>query len=1018
MNRISIVLLGLFALLSVLSPPSSRAFPDQSPDKEKSIQSPHPHGVASAKTDEPHAWKEAGLLTTIRQVTFAGRRAGEGYFSPDGSQLIFQSERTAGNPFFQIYRMNLPDGKTHRISPGTGKTTCAWFHPLQQKVLFASTHEDPDAQKKQQTEIERRASGKKRRYEWDFDEHYDLFEADVNGQNLHNLTGTKGYDAEGSWSPNGQLIVFSSNRHAYTEALSDEDQKRFAQDPSSQMDIYLMRVMPADGLGLRRLTTALGYDGGPFFSPDGKRIVWRRFSPDGTQAEVWTMRIDGTDKKQITRLDAMSWAPYFHPSGDYLIFTTNLHGFNNFELYIVDTQGRAAPARVTHTKGFDGLPVFAPDGKRLVWTSSRTADKKAQIFFADWNDAEARCLLGLEARASDQAAAESTSAIRTCELRRTVADLASEKMAGRLTGTEGERLATEYAAAIFERNGLEPAGDNGTFFQSFEFTAGVSLGPKNVLIRQTDPNLEGQAGYQVGTDWRPLTFSKIGAFDLAEVVFAGYGIVAPATDAYEKYDSFVHLDVTDKWVLVFRYLPEGIDAKHRQHLNRHASLRYKAMVARDRGARGLVIVSGPNTKVKDQLVKLSFDASLAGTSIAALSITDVLAQEWLGQAGKSLKDLQTALDTGQPMAGFPITSLGIGAAIDIQQEKRNGRNVLARLSASSDTPAVGMVVVGAHIDHLGNGVGNGSLAREEEKGQIHYGADDNASGVAAVLGIAKSLALQQTKGEGAFKEGGALKGSRSLKRDLLFALWSGEEMGLLGSSHFTKTFGQTGKEPERLSPDVVAYLNLDMVGRFDKALVLQGVGSSSIWPSAIERHNASIGLPLTLHNDSYLPTDATAFYLKGVPILNAFTGGHAEYHSPRDTVEKLNYPGLTKITQLMAGLTRSVANREEVPDYIEMEKPHSRAGRVRLRAYLGTIPDYTQGNAIGVQLSGVAKGGPADLAGVQGGDIVVTLVGKTVENIYDYTYVVDSLKIGEPVGIAVLRNGQRVELTITPASRE
>lgn len=1000
MNRISIVLLSCFVLLSVFP---SQSFTEQSPDKEESIPGAHAHGVASPKIDEPNAWKEAELLTNARQVTFTGRRAGEGYFSPDGTQLIFQSERADDNPFFQIYRMNLQDGATLRISPGTGKTTCAWFHPLQEKILFASTHEDPDAQKKQQAEIERRASGKKGRYEWDFDEHYDLFEADANGLNLRNLTQTRGYDAEGSWSPNGQLIAFTSNRHAYAETLSEEDQERFARDPSSQMDIYLMR---ADGLEGRRLTTALGYDGGPFFSPDGKRIVWRRFSPDGAQAEVWTMRIDGTDKKQITRLDAMSWAPYFHPSGDYLIFTTNLHGFDNFELYIVDTHGRADPVRVTHTKGFDGLPVFAPDGKRLAWTRSRTADKKAQIFFATWNDVEARCLLGLAPHLP------STSAIRTCELRRTVTDLASEKMAGRLTGTEGERLATEYVAAILARSGLEPAGDNDTFFQSFEFTAGVSLGPKNILSRYAGTERADEQKYVINTDWRPLTFSKVGDFDPAEVVFAGYGIVAPATDAYEEYDSFVHLDVTDKWVLVFRYLPAEIDATYRQHLNRYASLRYKAMVARDRGARGLIIVSGPNTTVKNQLVTLSFDASLAGTSIAAVSITDVLAEEWLGQAGKSLKDLQTALDTGQLMAGFSITGLTLGASIDIQQEKRTGRNVLARLRASSDTPATGMVVVGAHIDHLGNGVGNGSLAREEEKGQIHYGADDNASGVAAVLGIAQSLVMPQAQGRGAFK------GGSGLKRDIMFAFWSGEEMGLLGSSHFTKTFGQTGKEPERLSPDVVAYLNLDMVGRFDKALVLQGVGSSSIWPSAIERHNAPIGLPLTLHNDSYLPTDATAFYLKGVPILNAFTGGHAEYHSPRDTVEKLNYPGLTKITQLMAGLTRSVANRAEVPDYREMEKPHSPAGRVRLRAYLGTIPDYTQGHVTGVQLSGVAKGGPADLAGIQGGDIVVTLAGKTVENIYDYTYIVGSLKIGEPVGIAVLRNGQRVELTITPESRE
>ena len=176
--------------------------------------------------------------------------------------------------------------------------------------------------------------------------------------------------------------------------------------------------------------------------------------------------------------------------------------------------------------------------------------------------------------------------------------------------------------------------------------------------------------------------------------------------------------------------------------------------------------------------------------------------------------------------------------------------------------------------------GMGRWHARMKRGDIHFGADDNASGVAAVLGIAKTLAMQHAKGE------------LALKRDVLFALWSGEELGLLGSSHFTKTFGQT--EPETLSPAIAAYLNMDMVGRLDTALVLQGVGSSSEWPEKIEQQNVSVGLPITLQNDSYLPTDATSFYLKGVPVLNAFTGGHAEYHSPRDTVEKLNYAGLTK----------------------------------------------------------------------------------------------------------------------------
>jgi len=962
-------------------------------------QNPHAtSGVTTVQSAVPETWREAQLVRNTRQLTFAGRRAGEGYFSPDGSQLIFQSERESDNPFFQIYVMNRLTGQTRRVSPGIGKTTCAWFHPSQDKVLFASTHEDPDAKKKQQAEMEERRAGTQRRYEWDFDEQYDLFEVMLDGRGMRKLTEARGYDAEGSWSPNGEFIAFASNRHAYTATLSAEEKERFQQDPSSQMDLYIMR---ADGSDVRRLTTSPGYDGGPFFSPDGKRLVWRRFSLDGKQAEVWTMRVDGKDQKQVTKLGAMSWAPYFHPSGDYLIFTTNRHGFGNFELYIVDTGGHAEPVRVTYTDGFDGLPVFTPDGEHLSWTSSRTVDKKAQLFFADWDDTAARCLLGLD---STDAVSLRTYEARTCELRQTVAELASERMAGRLTGTDGERLATEYAAAMLEKGGLEPAGDNGTFFQSFEFTAGVSLGQKNVLQQQPRSTSDQARAYIIDTDWRPLTFSQVGAFEPANVVFAGYGIVAPAVDEHPEYDSYAHLDVQDQWVLVLRYLPEDIEAAYRQHLNRYASLRYKAMVARDRGARGLIVASGPKTTVKAQLVPLVFDASLAGSSIGAVSVTDALAEVWFQQAGRSLEEIQETLDTGQLIPGFSLDGLALGATIDIRQEKRQGRNVLARLRVTEGAADAGIVMVGAHIDHLGTGLGNGSLAREDEKGGIHFGADDNASGVAAVLGIAKTLAAQQAVGEVA------------LKRDIVFALWSGEELGLLGSSHFARTFGRT--ERRTLAPAIAAYLNLDMVGRLDTALVLQGVGSSSVWPEEIEQHNAPIGLPITLQNDSYLPTDATAFYLKGVPVLNAFTGGHAEYHSPRDTVEKLNYAGLTQITRLMTGLTRSLASTEQAPDYIRIEKPRHLGSRGRLRAYLGTIPDYAQGNITGVKLSGVATGGPADQAGVQTGDVVRELAGKAVENIYDYTFVLGSLKVDEPVGMTVLRNGQRVELTITPASRE
>jgi Tol biopolymer transport system component len=970
----------------------------------------HPTEKIPAEGDA--AQLEGRLLTNVRQVTFVGVRAGEGYFSPDGTFMVFQSEREPTNPFFQIYLMDLRNGKTRRVSPGYGKATCAWIHPSQEKILFASTHEDPQVHAKQQAERDQRAAGKTRRYAWDFDEQFELFETDLYGRQQKNLTKTRGYDAEGVWSPDGKQIVFASNRHAYSEPLSDDKSTLLVQNPSAFIDLYLMS---ADGTSVRRLTDAEGYDGGPFFSADGRFIVWRRFTADGTSAEIFIMNADGTGQRQITRLGALSWAPYFHPSGDYVIFTTNLHGAENFELYLVDSAGNSRPVRVTYAEGFDGLPVFTPDGERLAWTSTRTPQRQSQIFFADWNDTEARRLLGLAPRergsasdrptgmqAADHAPATSTKVqVDVAALRRHVTTLASEEMSGRRTGTKGEELATAYAASVFTSLGLTPVGDEGTFFQSFEFTAGVSLGPANRLTLYTQTDVRPR-DYGVDVEWRPLAFSRTGAIEPTAVVFAGYGIVAPPVGEFTAYDSFAGLDVRDKWVMVFRYLPEKIAPEWRRHLSRYANLRYKAMLARDRGARGVIVVSGPNARVEDQLVQLSFDASLTGTSIAAVSITDDLAARLLDPTERTLQDLQNALDAGQSLSGFLIPGLTVGAHIDIRYEKRTGRNVLACLKADNAAQR-GIVVIGAHIDHLGDGVGTGSLARGGDRGKIHYGADDNASGVAAVLEIARSLVAQKARGQ------------LLLRRDVLFALWSGEEIGLIGSSYFTRTFG-SGEED--LSPHVVAYLNMDMVGRLDKALVLQGTGSSPLWLREIEQQNVQIGLPIRVQDDSYLPTDATPFYLKRVPVLSAFTGAHEDYHTPGDTADKVNYAGMAQICSLIGGIVRTLATGDEVPEYVKVERPHAAVGRVGLRVYLGTIPDYAQSQIVGVRLSGVIEGGPADQAGVRAGDVIVELGGKKIENIYDYTYGVDSLQAGVPAEIIVERNGERLSLIVVPRARE
>lgn len=987
------------------------------------LQQPPPTSTPAPGDGDPAA--ESRLLSGTRQLTFEGLRAGEGYFSRDGTKLIFQSERDPENPFYQIYLMDLELGDVTRVSPGIGKTTCAWIHPDGKRVLFASTHADPESLAHQKAELELRAQGQQRRYAWDYDPWFDIYETDPARGALTNLTNTRGYDAEGDWAPDGSRIVFASNRRAYAGPLSPEDRKRLETDASYFVDIY---VMDADGSNVRQLTDAPGYDGGPFFSADGRTICWRRFSEDGATAEIYTMKADGSDPRRLTSMGAMSWAPFFHPSGEYLIFTTNKHGFDNFELYLVDADGKHEPVRVTYTPGFDGLPAFAPDGRRLAWTSNRTPDKRSQIFLADWNHTEARRLLELSpsrvqgARierpspsgnavggAAQGGASRTTPEISADDVRLHVARLASDEFEGRLTGTEGEKLATAYVAEQFERLGLRPAGADGSYFQEFEFTAGVSLGPDNNLRLQFDPPVTSAPAAQIGTDWQPLAFSGTGTFEPAAVVFAGYGIVAPQDGDADEYDSFVHLDVKDKWVMVLRFMPEGISAERRQHLARHASLRYKAMTLRDKGARGMIVVSGPTSRAREQLVKLAYDASLSGTGIPAISMTDALADALLAPGGKSLAALQTALDGGEPQMGMTLAGVTLGATIDVQKIKRTGRNVLARLPAAPAAEGhvpLPAIVLGAHVDHLGHGEVSGSLAREDEQGQIHHGADDNASGVAGLLEIAEFLADAQ--GGGRFTP----------IRDLLFAAWSGEELGLLGSAHFVEQVAQASGHSTDLRKAFAAYLNMDMIGRLDKALILQGVGSSTMWPGIIEQRNAPIGLPITTQTDSYLPTDATSFYLKGVPILAAFTGSHAEYHTPRDKPETLNYDGAAKVARLIGLTARGLALSGEALPYVAQAKPAEREARAGLRAYLGTIPDYAAGDVPGLKLSGVSKGGPAESAGVKGGDVVVELAGRKIENIYDYTYAMDALKIGQEVEIVVLRNGARLTLKVTPTSRE
>jgi Tol biopolymer transport system component len=446
------------------------------------------------------------FMKNARQLTYEGVRSGESYFSPDGKFLIFQSEREEGNPFYQIYILSFETGDIHRVSPGTGKTTCSFFRPGTDRVEFASTHLDPDAVKKQKEEIEFRASGQERRYAWDYDEYFDIFSCARDGSDLVRLTDAEGYDAEGGYSPDGSQIVFSSMRAAYPVAtLSDEQKHIVEMNPSYFAEIYIMN---ADGSDQKRLTDWPGYDGGPFFSPDGTHIVWRHFTEDGLMADVYTMNLDGSGRHRITNFGSMCWAPFFHPSGDYVIFTSNKLGFDNFELFIVAANGATEPVRVTYTDRFDGLPVFSPDGKRLVWTSTRTANHKSQIFIADWdNDAALEAIHKSPARTLDKDEANGGTSgdngdksgmlapvrdgARTA--REAVAgysagdgatnggslsiDITAADLRARAASIAGEKKPGEALGSCFESLGLVPMGDKKGYFQK----TGGKKGARNVV---------------------------------------------------------------------------------------------------------------------------------------------------------------------------------------------------------------------------------------------------------------------------------------------------------------------------------------------------------------------------------------------------------------------------------------------------------------------------------------------------------------------------------------------------------
>ncbi|QDV38519.1 TolB family protein [Tautonia plasticadhaerens] len=358
------------AMLSALLPATI------APQQQGGRPSPYggPPGAEQMSMEEVAA-NEARHLKDIRQVTFGFAKAGEGYFSPDGTSIIFQAARwpepttlqapPEGWDAYQIYTAELiPGAEPKLVSTGEGKCTCAFFHPDGKSILFASSHLDPALEDGSAESDGQKAPAYSRseRYAWDFDPHMDIFRAEPDGSGLVRITEAPGYDAEGSYSPDGSKIVFTSFR-------------------DGDADIY---VMDADGSDVRQITNAPGYDGGPFFSPDGKSLIYRSDREQNDLLQIFVNSVEGDDERQLTDNEHVNWGPYFHPDGRHLAYATSEQGHFNYEVYLLDAE-TGARERITYYPGFDGLPVFSPDGTKMMWTSKgRTADETSQLFIADF----------------------------------------------------------------------------------------------------------------------------------------------------------------------------------------------------------------------------------------------------------------------------------------------------------------------------------------------------------------------------------------------------------------------------------------------------------------------------------------------------------------------------------------------------------------------------------------------------------------------------------------------------------
>jgi hypothetical protein len=561
----------------------------------------------------------------------------------------------------------------------------------------------------------------------------------------------------------------------------------------------------------------------------------------------------------------------------------------------------------------------------------------------------------------------------TVLIRQIVSYLASEGLSGRKAGEPGDSLAAMYISDILRSQGLKPLYTSG--LQSFSLVSSVEIEDNNKLSFNN-------INFEVRNDFLPYSFTANKRVT-ATALFAGYGF--SISEDSLKWNDYPDGLANGKWVLLLKGDPE-ID-KPQSVFASYSEDRYKVLTAQDNGAAGVLLVAGPEFSREDELQGIFYDKNSSRYSIPVIQINRKTADLLLTQTGKTIEQLEKEINESRKPVVFGIPS-DVTAQTEVSQKTVISRNIAALLPGNDPQLKDEYIVIGAHYDHLGMG-GPGSGSRMPDTLAVHYGADDNASGVAMVLELARRFAHVKNN-----------------RRSIIFAAFGAEEMGLIGATAFTS-------DPPVELQSINAMFNFDMVGRLDNNSRSLSIGGSQ---TAVETEELLSSLnknfAIQFSPEGSGPSDHAAFYMQNIPVFFVSTGAHGDYHTPGDTEDKINYTGMAEIADYMQDVILEVSNRAEVLSFREAGSMSRRSRGGRLKVTLGVMPDFAGQEKAGLRIDAVTKDKPAARAGVMKGDIITSINGNPVGNIYDYMNRLNGLEEGQTISVDIIREGKPLVIIV------